>query len=127
MSEALETLFHMSVAADAKWTPLCEIKKGQKYKFSAQGTWIDWYINTDANGYDRFWLRPFAAKKRAPKEKWFALIGALDQDESTAFLIGSEKIWVAPRSGQLWCFANDMPSKYGNNKGAITVIGSLSK
>jgi hypothetical protein len=38
-------------------------------------------------------------QKAAPGEKWFALIGAINQDETTAFLIGSKKTLVAPIAG----------------------------
>jgi|EndMetStandDraft_7_1072992.scaffolds.fasta_scaffold00319_4 hypothetical protein len=127
MKATPDMLFEKSVPAQSKWTHLCRVEAGRQYKILASGTWTDWFIDTDANGYDRFWLRPFAAMKRAPKEKWFALIGALDKDEETAFLIGSAKPWTAPKSGELWCFANDMPSKYRNNKGAITVVGIAIK
>ncbi|NTG45241.1 hypothetical protein [Rhizobium rhizogenes] len=116
-------LFKETVSAAALWTYLCDVKKGQTYAFSASGKWTDWFIDSDANGYERFWLKPFASRKRMPKEKWFALIGVVDKDMATAFKIGTEKVWPATATGKLWCFANDDLSRYGNNKGTIEVSG----
>ena len=53
--------------------------------------------------------------------KWFALIGALDEDEATQFVIGTKIVFTSPRAGELTCFANDWRSKYDNNKGTVTI------
>jgi hypothetical protein len=53
---------------------------------------------------------------------WFALIGAIDSDSSTQFLIGTQSVSAPVRTGQLCCFANDVPGFYWNNKGAIQLI-----
>jgi len=116
-------LFKESVSAAALWTYLCDVEKGQDYLLSASGIWTDWLIDSDANGYERWWLKPFSSGRRMPKEKWFALIGVIDKDITTGFKIGTERAWTATASGKLWCFANDVPSRYGNNKGAIEVSG----
>jgi hypothetical protein len=108
-----------SIQAADRWTRLCDVKQGQKYDFLASGTWIDWWIETDADGYEKPWLAPFRAARRAPREPWFALVGTIDKDLSTAFGIGSKLSWTAPKTGTLWCFANDVAWMYWNNKGAI--------
>jgi hypothetical protein len=115
--------FKETVSAAARWTYLCDVKRGHTYAFSASGRWTDWFIESDADGYERFWLKPFVSRKLMPREKWFALIGVVDKDMATAFKMGTAKVWTATASGKLWCFANDDPTRYGNNKGTIEVSG----
>jgi hypothetical protein len=111
-----------SIPADAHWTRLCDVRQGTSYNFIASGTWLDWRIETDANGYERPWLKPFTALRRVPEAPWFALVGVIDKDKSTAFIIGREHLnWIAPRSGELSCFANDIFGMYWNNRGAADV------
>jgi hypothetical protein len=108
------------IPADAHWTRLCDVRQGTSYDFIASGTWLDWGIEANATGYERPWLTPFAGLRRVPKAPWFALIGVIDKDRSTAFIIGSElKNWIAPANGELCCFANDAFGMYWNNKGAV--------
>ena len=115
------------IEAIKKWnkTPY-QLVKGKRYCFSATGKWIDWYIDTDAKGFERKWLKPFELLKRFPSGKWFSLIGAIDQDKSTQFDIGhlieKQQAYTATASGTLYCFANDVPIAYYNNKGAIDII-----
>jgi hypothetical protein len=54
-----------------------------------------------------------------PREPWLALIGIIDGNRSSAFRIGETSSWIATRSGELGCFANDIPGMYWNNKGAV--------
>ncbi len=108
-----------SVKAADLWTRLCDVKQGRQYDFLASGTWIDWWIETNADGYERRSLAPFRAARRAPREPWFALIGAIDKDLSTAFRIGTKLSWTASKTGTLWCFANDLTCMYWNNRGAV--------
>jgi hypothetical protein len=109
-----------SIPARERWTRVCDIRQGATYAFTASGTWKDWYTDAQAKGYDRAWLKPFSGLKVMPKEQWFALIGSIDQDTDTAFLIGaSYPPWIAPKTGVLYCFANDIPWMYWNNSGAV--------
>ena len=64
-------------------------------------------------------LRLAERLRRAPSQQWFALIGAIDQDPSTQFLIGTGCDYRPPRSGKLTCFANDVLGFYWNNKGQL--------
>ena len=105
-----------SIPADERWTRICDVKQGATYAFTASGRWQD----EDANGYDRAWLRPFTGLRVMPKAQWFALVGSIDQDTDTAFLIGaSYPSWIAPKNGVLYCCANDIPWMYWNNSGAV--------
>jgi hypothetical protein len=55
-----------------------------------------------------------------------ALIGCVDGDLATAFVIGSGiDAWTPPRAGTLLCFANDVPGFYWNNSGHITLTVSI--
>jgi hypothetical protein len=55
-----------------------------------------------------------------PTERWFALIGRIDGHPSTTFLIGTgRKPILMPASGELICFANDVPGYYWNNLGTL--------
>ena len=109
-----------SIPADERWTRVCDIRQGATYAFTASGRWKDWYIDKAANGYDSAWLKPFAGLKVMPNAHWFALIGAIDKDKATAFLIGdAPTTWIATRNGVLYCCANDIPWMYWNNSGAV--------
>lgn len=94
---------------------------GQEYHFTATGEWIDWYIPCNADGFASpspfFW--PFEWVRRAPGARWFALIGAIDHDPFTHFLIGANRTMVITLSGELTCFANDNAFAYWNNRGSI--------
>jgi len=66
----------------------------------------------------REWLR------RAPNERWFALIGTIERNEANYFLIGVEATIAPKAAGLLYCFANDVSFMFWNKKGEIllTVI-----
>lgn len=114
----------VQIKAIKKWnqTPYL-LTKDKRYKFSATGQWIDWYITTDAKGFEKIWLKPFEPLRRFPNAKWFSLIGAIDRDRSTQFDIGllvdNQKTYIATKNGILYCFANDVSLAYSNNKGSI--------
>ncbi len=112
-----------SVNIDAKefWNHTgIELKAGQQYLLKAEGKWKDWYIETDANGYSRWYLRPFEIFRRIHKENWFALIGTIGESLSNAFLIGTGPTdYTPPISGELVCFANDMQAFYWNNYNSV--------
>jgi hypothetical protein len=96
------------------------LKVGQQYLLKAEGKWIDWYIETDANGYSRWYLRPYEIFRRMRRENWFALIGTIGESLNNAFLIGMGPTdYMPPISGELVCFANDMPGFYWNNYGSV--------
>jgi len=115
-----------SVCAHTVWSETgIELQAGATYRFSARGTWWDFYVRTDPDGYAGLPFQKSAAKRlRMPGTKWFALCGALGRDEQSAFLIGTSTFYTAPADGPLYCFANDLRGWYWNNVGSITVTVS---
>ena len=94
---------------------------GGRYRAEAVGKWHDAGKECDASGWesDSALIRDLEHFRRVRDANWFALIGAIDRDRATEFLIGSACDITAPRDGELTCFANDAPFMYWNNKGAI--------
>ena len=120
------------------------LEAGRAYDFTAEGSWRDASIVCDAAGYrsdggdprplspralsplQAFILQRFEGYRRMPAP-WFALIGAIDEDIASAFVIGRAAARVKmPKTGMLTCFANDVPFMYWNNRGclALTVAPS---
>src|SRR5438045_528536 len=98
------------------------LEAGQLYRFEASGTWTDSFIPYDADGAALrtipFIVRAFlwlvAPLRRAPRQNWFVLMGAIDRDRKTLFRIGSGRELEAPATGRLTCYANDEFSAYLN-------------
>jgi len=108
------------VRARATWTNTgIQLVAGQEYRFAARGRWWDAVVRRDADGYSSSLLRFAERWRRAPQENWFALIGAIDEDEAHLCLIGTARTLVAPTSGVLTCFANDVRFMSWNNWGRI--------
>ncbi len=94
---------------------------GYEYELRATGGWRDWRTQTDADGYASrtLLLRLTERLRRAPRERWFALIGAIDAEPKTQFHIGAFGRIMARSTGELTCFANDVNFMYWNNHGAL--------
>jgi WD40 repeat protein len=56
-----------------------------------------------------FWAR------RRPLDPWFSVIATVDRKHAQRLREDSE--YVAPASGELVCYFNDLPIAYGNNQG----------
>ena len=106
------------------------VSAGEHYAFETEGTWSDMGIRRDGNGFASgdvltgFLLKPHEAKRRAPLENWFCLIGGIGEDPTKLFRIGRQSVdWPvgAGMSGELTCFANDVGWAYWNNIGSITL------
>lgn len=99
------------------------LEGGVTCEITATGTWIDKKYEAGPDGYDspNLLMKLAEAGRRVRGAKWLALVGALDGDESTQFVIGRGVRYTPPRTGELTCFANDWRSKYGNNRGSVTV------
>lgn len=108
------------------------LTSGAKYTFSVpeDQRWEDASIKCGPAGWkseDLPWYKEGIVKllenlRRLEDANWFALIGALDDEDDDLFLIGdSTEPYTATREADLYLFANDMPSRYGNNKGFLTV------
>ena len=99
---------------------------GQEYTFHATGEWTDgrippWIYPCNADGYEspNIVLKLCEGLRRMPHLPWFSLIGSIEKDKQNRFLIGKHKIFTAPKTGRLYCFANDVIIAYGNNQGHI--------
>ena len=89
--------------------------------FTAQGRWVDFFLchGPEGDPSPLAYMRHFEKRRRIPEADWFALIGAVDCDVSSAFVIGKEKEMMMPVTGELTCFANDVASMYWNNWGHV--------
>lgn len=110
----------VTIRADQHWNNTgVQLDAGIEYELLARGEWTDWLIRTDADGFSRWYLRPFERRRRAPDQPWFKLMGAVGEDPARLFPIGRGCRIRPEVSGILHCFANDVPSAYGNNKGTL--------
>jgi hypothetical protein len=103
---------------------------GACYGITAHGFWTDWYVKTDAAGYENAMMKPFDHLKRVPHAKWFALvccIGTPAHNPSTELcsVIGTSGNLSVPETAApaqtAHCFANDAYEMYWNNYGALSV------
>ena len=102
------------------------VKAGETYGFTATGRWVDWFIPHNPNGDpSASWYMRFVQRWRRVKDaNWFALIGAVNNDKATAFVIGDGGVHKMTGSGELTCFANDIIWLYWNNHGQIELLVS---
>lgn len=105
-----------------------QLMAGQTYLLTARGHWVDFFIQHEPSGdpSNGWYLRLFESKRRLPRENWFVLAGALDSDPATAFRIGSRCEYTPAQTGELTCFANDLPGFYWNNWGHVTLVVTCS-
>lgn len=94
-----------------------------RYRIAASGTWVDFFLKHGPAGdpSPNFYLRWFEGLRRVKNANWFALVGALDRDMESAFVIGAGCDYQATSRGQLTCFANDVKGFYWNNRGTVAV------
>ena len=101
------------------------LRPGYSYQFSATGSWWDAVKKCCADGYPKGnFVQELARNlRRSPENDWFALVGAVNRDLSTRFLIGLSRVYDVPEKGggELFCFANDVPGFYWNNFGYVTL------
>lgn len=109
-----------TVASREKWNRTgIELVAGQRYHYAAIGTWHDASILCDANGWTDVWRYGYVEwAKRCLAANWFQLVGSVGK-ASPMIVLGTGGEFVAPASGELYCFANDAEWAYGNNEGAI--------
>ncbi len=113
------------------WTGIY-IEEGAIYQFDAlpQQTWFDLHFCCDANGLPGGKISAALSwAKRLKEANWFELCGAITLDSLAAisgtppapylFRIGTHCRLVAPVSGYLYGFTNDMKGGYWNNHGSI--------
>jgi hypothetical protein len=108
------------------------LKAGHSYSFSvpAGAKWKDGSIDCGPAGweskllpwYKEGFVKAFEDNRRKPDANWFALIGALGDEDNDLFLIDDFTMeYTATQEIDLYFFANDVPSRYGNNKGFLPV------
>lgn len=108
------------------------VNKGATYTFSvpANATWKDADIVCGPAGwkseelpwYKEKIVKVFERLRRKKDANWFALIGTIGDEDKNAFLIGnSTDAFTFDKQGDLYLFANDMNSRYGNNNGFLMV------
>lgn len=82
--------------------------------------WRDWTIQTDADGFEKWYMTPFRLLRRVRRGRWFQLAGQIGEGGSTTFLIRSALGGFQPSStGALLLFTNDVGWAYGNNHGVL--------
>ncbi len=95
--------------------------------------WIDKDIKCGPDGWkteDLPWYKEnvfeyFEARRRCPHANLFELIGAIGDEGNNFFRIGSggeQLMYKAPEDGELFAFANDLLTAYGNNHGVMEVV-----
>ena len=97
------------------------LEGGVTYRARADGVWSDWRTECDAAGYPspNPLFRLVERLRRHPSAPWFALVATVDRRRNTRFVIGTGTEFVAPASGQLVCYANDLPWFRFNNSGEV--------
>jgi hypothetical protein len=114
-----------TIDARKLWNETCiRLEGGSRYSLAVLGEqyWFDASTRTDAGGYESSRLAPFRRMRRIPGAAWFSLIGTIDRDLSVSCVIGKGIEWIAPTSGELVCFANDVWFMYWNNRGSLRLV-----
>ena len=100
------------------------LTKGKRYSFVAEGEWRDASHPCDVDGWVPEWGKTtdkiLEYLKRESGQRLFKLIGAVDK-KRPYIVLGTKGSFEAPASGELFCFANDVPGFYRNNSGKVTL------
>jgi hypothetical protein len=114
-----------AVFAALKWNDTTlQVRRGEVYELSATGTWHDASYSPGPEGYPSLtlWMRLVSPFRRSPKDPWFALIGAIGQEDKKTFTIRKcLPRWVVSEDGFLYCYANDLRGFYFNNSGTVNL------
>lgn len=97
-----------------------EVFPDEEYEFMAVGHWSDMFVHSDAEGHNNAFMRLFGWLKRAPSNKWFALMGSINKQFD--FLVGGSKKLKFDKSGKLSFYANYVPGFYWNNSRSISLF-----
>ncbi len=109
-----------------------KLEKGGVYQFSCKNgdTWLDGDIECGPQGWssdqlpalNEIAVELFEKRRRKADANWFELIGALGDEDNQLFRIGDgSSHYSAEDTADLYLFANDLQSKYGNNEGSLEV------
>jgi len=125
--------FPVRAADKHNWSGI-QLEEGATYQFNIgpDQKWMDAGITCGPEGWrseDLPWYKEtlvkwFEDNRRCPEANWFELVGSLGDDDKSLFRIGRggpEHPYQAPKTADLYAFANDLDSKYDNNTGQLTV------
>ena len=124
--------FPVRAADTFNWSGV-RIERDATYHLGTGGTqtWQDGGITCGANGwtsdqlpwFKEILVRQFENDRRVPAANWFELIGSLgdDEDQRSFFRVGTSHTFTAEADADLFAFANDLKTRYGNNQGQINV------
>jgi len=120
----------VSIYAAMEWNhTLLGLVKGGIYRFTVMPLNQEWesgsaLLPIDADGRNLKYLLAAAPFLRMPSAKWFSLVGSIERKRRHYFKIGKGlDLFVAPATGELVCFANDLRIlKRDNNQGHIDLM-----
>ncbi|GKT12113.1 MAG: hypothetical protein ISEC1_P1088 [Thiomicrorhabdus sp.] len=131
---------HFKVSANVKFNPtgiLLKDSENEAYSFSVDmgQRWYDASIECGPDGWNRDndslgfiqkqFIRIMEGNKRHPDADWFEVIGTIGRNDRDCFRVlnhaNSKPAYQPDANGELFVFANDLHSKYGNNRGTITI------
>lgn len=101
------------------------VREGQKWRDKDIECGPDGWRSEDLPWYKESLVGLFESRRRCPKANWFELIGAVGDDGDNFFRIGKggeSATYQVPVDGELFAFANDLRTMYGNNHGELKVI-----
>ncbi|MES9972027.1 MAG: DUF2235 domain-containing protein [Candidatus Thiodiazotropha sp.] len=100
----------------------CRVTEGDTWSDDEIECGPDGWSSNELPWYEEGVLEFAEQIRRKQDAQWFALIGALDDEDDNLILIGNKDApFVASKDADLYLFANDMPTKYRNNKGSLKV------
>ncbi len=128
----------VTVHARLKFSPTgFRVEAGQEYLIQVDETqrWVDGGIPCGPDGWTRaqvelgpkeFFIWAKESDRRVPEANWYELIATMGRDDPNPVRVlqyARDKLPIrASRSGELFFYANDLDSRYGNNMGAIKVL-----
>src|SRR6516164_11205942 len=96
-----------SVRVSIETEPVSSLCLTSGFFFLRTGRWVDFFLgHGPAGDPGRGYMRLFEHYRGIPSANWFGLIGALDCDLNTAFVIGKGTDMTVQATGELTCFAN---------------------
>lgn len=113
------------------------LEEGGNYFFTIEPgqVWFDasiacsekgWNRDTEDLGLKEIFIKISEGNRRMPRAEWFELIGAIGKNDDYLFQpthhLSETKLFSPRAAGELFLFANDLASRYGNNRGRLKVI-----
>ncbi len=110
------------VRVHAGETYQCTVADGARWKDGDIECGPEGWSSDDLPAIQRGIVRFAERFRRIADANWFALIATLgDEDDDAIVLNGTQTSFSPQATADLYMFANDMSSKYGNNEGALSV------